>query len=278
MCKMKPVFIESGRAHDYCSRTCASDYEGRKLQACLLEDCKLTGRSAHADFCSDQHAKDGVRKGQVAGCLTCGIYPQASQNGQCVSCQRQPSASPAPRSTNSDRLEEVKAGSSEFKRVRKHFASQWDPADKAKDAVPTLDKVYKVTSTTDDKNKFRLQQQSKKSIFTFHSAQCICNLGTKAPDVCDFKSCGICNIVKSSFHSFEFGIPHNVGRFGDGVYSNTCAKLADQHATSCTSSPYRVMISCEVAVDPNNKIDDAESVYVPTADAILPRFILMYQK
>lgn len=133
MCKMKPVFIESGRAHDYCSRTCASDYEGRKLQACLLEDCKLTGRSAHADFCSDQHAKyvpvrkrcatltskrfrDGVRKGQVAGCLTCGIYPQASQNGQCVSCQRQPSASPAPRSTNSDRLEEVKAGSSEFKR------------------------------------------------------------------------------------------------------------------------------------------------------------------
>ena len=56
-CKAKPVFVENGQAHDYCSRTCASNYEGRQLQPCLLDTCHLTGRSAHGDFCSDEHAK-----------------------------------------------------------------------------------------------------------------------------------------------------------------------------------------------------------------------------
>jgi hypothetical protein len=38
-------------------------------------------------------------------------------------------------------------------------------------------------------------------------------------------------------------------RFGDGIYSYRNPALADLFATSCTSSPYRVMIACDVAVE-----------------------------
>jgi len=38
--------------------------------------------------------------------------------------------------------------------------------------------------------------------------------------------------------------------FGDGVYSYRNPALADNFATSCTSSPYRVMIACDVTVEP----------------------------
>jgi hypothetical protein len=45
--------------------------------------------------------------------------------------------------------------------------------------------------------------------------------------------------------------------FGDGVYSYRNPALADNFATSCTSSPYRVMIACDVAVEPaQTRIDE----------------------
>jgi hypothetical protein len=48
---------------------------------------------------------------------------------------------------------------------------------------------------------------------TYHASQCICNLGVKSSSLCDILSCGICQIVKSSFNVFAFGIPHNSGRY-----------------------------------------------------------------
>lgn len=39
-------------------------------------------------------------------------------------------------------------------------------------------------------------------------------------------------------------------RFGDGIYSYRNPALADNFATSCTSSPHRVMIACDLVVEP----------------------------
>lgn len=47
---------------------------------------------------------------------------------------------------------------------------------------------------------------------TFHSSQCICDLGVGDAVLCNFQACGICNIVKSSFRAFAFGVPQNIGR------------------------------------------------------------------
>ena len=109
---------------------------------------------------------------------------------------------------------------------------------------------------------------------SFHSSLCLCDLGTKGAVLCSSKSCGICQIVKSRFKSFAFGALSNTGRwvvdcilgrieltrpiisFGDGIYSYRNPALADVFATSCTSSPYRVMIVCDVVVEPRQtKVD-----------------------
>jgi hypothetical protein len=88
-------------------------------------------------------------------------------------------------------------------------------------------------------------------------------------------------------------------RFGDGIYSYRNPALADDFATSCTSSPYRVMIACDVVVEPEtpgtNEVSgktgidrhvliaaiqatETESIFVPLADAILPVYVIMYTK
>ena len=46
---------------------------------------------------------------------------------------------------------------------------------------------------------------------SFHCSLCICNLGTKGAALCSFKSCGICQIIKSQFKSFAFGVLYNSG-------------------------------------------------------------------
>ena len=107
-------------------------------------------------------------------------------------------------------------------------------------------------------------------IRTFHAAQCICDMGTKEPALCSFKSCGTCCIVKSGFKEFAFGDRYNVGRyaishslfivlktcrFGKGIYVYRDPSLADQYATSCTSSPYRVIIACDTLVNRSVRSD-----------------------
>ena len=89
-----------------------------------------------------------------------------------------------------------------------------------------------------------------RQIQTFHSTQCICDLGTNSLKFCTWDSCGICAIIKSAFNTFEFGAKSNSGRFGSGVYSYLESSLADRHAVSTTTSPYRVMLACEVDLLP----------------------------
>lgn len=87
-------------------------------------------------------------------------------------------------------------------------------------------------------------------------------------------------------------------RFGDGIYSYRNPALADRFATSCTSSPYRVIIACDVSVEPeqcsmdevspdmrnegivanHTQVGEEESLFVPSADAIIPAYIIMYAK
>ena len=51
-------------------------------------------------------------------------------------------------------------------------------------------------------------------VTTFHSSQCICDLGAKShASLCNIVSCGICSAVKSSFTEFAFGVKKNEGRY-----------------------------------------------------------------
>ncbi|THU94584.1 hypothetical protein K435DRAFT_668206 [Dendrothele bispora CBS 962.96] len=265
-CGKKPKFVENGFKHPYCSRTCARSGPGPGPKPCLLRGCRVTGRPAFADFCSDIHAKEGVRKGQVQGCTVCGTQPR-SIGELCITCERS--------NAGKTRFRELDNNGATFKQVRSQFISEWDSHQK-----PSVEKVYEVILPRDVQNchaSHRKRLQSAKELRTFHAAQCICNLGVSQAVLCDFKSCGICTVVKSSFKTFAFGEPTNNGRFGEGIYSYRNPQLADKFATSCTSSPYRVMIACDIVVENMVEVPEDESLFVATADAIIPAYVIMYK-
>lgn len=131
---------------------------------------------------------------------------------------------------------------------------------------------------------------------TFHSTQCICDIGTINVRFCTWPSCGICAILKSAFTAFEFGVKSNSGRsadslvsrrdplltrvfirFGDGVYSYLESSQADRHAVSTMSSPFRVMLGCEVNLPPRVQLPKSsgivQSVSHPTCDPSPPCLI-----
>ncbi|TFK69963.1 hypothetical protein BDN72DRAFT_888149 [Pluteus cervinus] len=267
ICGLKPKYFEGGFKHPYCSRSCARNGQGPNPSVCILRGCRATGKAAFSNFCSEAHAREGVRLGQVEGCRQCNIQPRVVGE-HCLSCDRQIRSTP--------RLRELDVNGATYKNLRAQFLSEWE----SPRASPGIEKVYEVIPPRDARARYDAYRGSPinpQEIRTFHSAQCICDLGFKNSALCSFKSCGICSIVKSAFRTFAFGASSNSGRFGEGVYSYRNPALADRFATSCTSSPYRVMIACDALVHPG-QISEEQSVFVPVADAILPAYVIMYTK
>ncbi|KAF7357337.1 hypothetical protein MSAN_01329500 [Mycena sanguinolenta] len=268
-CDQKPKFIEpSGVRHPYCSRSCVKQAQGANSSPCALFGCRATGKPAFSNFCSEEHGRraQAVRSRQVEGCDSCHENPRASGD-LCMACDRK---TPRPK------LKELAAGSTLFTDIRTQFLSEWDSPNADR---PWIDKVYQVFVPRDVRaryNTYCANERATEKIKVFYSAQCICDMGTKTPVLCDFKSCGICCTIKSSFNEFAFGERFNTGRFGEGIYSYRNPNLADVHATSATSTPYRVMIACDIAVQLGYQVPAKESVFVESADAIVPAFIIMY--
>ncbi|KAJ7471409.1 hypothetical protein B0H11DRAFT_2159030 [Mycena galericulata] len=253
-CGQKPKFVEPGGSrHAYCSRSCAKKAQGPNPSACALRGCRATGKPAFSNFCSEDHGRQAVRLGQVEGCDSCHEHPRTSGD-LCIACDRK---FPGPR------LRELPLGGVTFKDVRTQFLSEWDCPSTAR---PKIEKVYQVIVPRDIRARheaYRARQHAAEEIRVFHSSQCICDMGTKTAVLCNFKSCGICCIVKSSFHEFASEKHSTMA----GIYSYRNPSLADVYATSATSTPYRVMIACDVAV---------ESDFEAVPDAILPAYIIMY--
>ncbi|TEB34610.1 hypothetical protein FA13DRAFT_1491737 [Coprinellus micaceus] len=273
ICGKKPKFVDNGFKHPYCSRSCARNVQGgMNLTACALRGCRATGKPAFANFCSDAHAREGVKQGRTEACDLCKIQPR-SVGSLCIPCERSARGGP--------RLRELNPDGATFKSLRTQFLSEWE----AGSYTPSFEKVYEVLLPRDARNRhdqYRSRNPTYLEVRSFHASQCICDLGTKEGALCNIRSCGICMVIKSSFKLFAFGTSTSQGRFGDGIYSYRNPALADRFATSCTSSPYRVMIACDVSVEPEqcsmDEVGEEESLFVPSADAIIPAYIIMYAK
>ncbi|KAK2460257.1 hypothetical protein APHAL10511_007646 [Amanita phalloides] len=277
ICGKKPKYVEKGFKHPFCSRTCARVAQSLSPNngngQCLLTGCRAAGRASMANFCSDAHGREAVRFGQVASCESCKVQPR-SAGTLCAACERRARAPPP-------KLRQLNPDGSTFKNIRAQFRSEWEVLPN----LPTVDKVYEIHHSRDilsNHEYYKQDNPDKILIRTFHAAQCICDMGTKEPVLCNFKSCSICCIVKSSFKEFAFGERYNVGRFGKGIYAFRDPSLADQYATSCTTSPYRVMIACDTLVDQSqcvrsDEANDRESIFVDYVDAILPVYLIMYR-
>ncbi|KAJ7687676.1 hypothetical protein B0H14DRAFT_3101370 [Mycena olivaceomarginata] len=257
-CGQKPKFIEPGGSrHPYCSRSCAKHAQGASPSACALRGCRATGQASLCQLLLRQPMGGeltGRALGQWKDAIPCHDHPRASASDLCIACDRK---------MLGPRLKELSVGSASF-----HGWSVNSSGTRRTLRRPRIDKVYQVSVPRNIRDRHTRTGNTAPilEIRVFHSAQCICDMGTKTPALCSFKSCGICCIVKSSFNEFAFGEKFNTGR----------VRLADVHATSATSTPYRVMIACDVAIESDFEVPDEESLFVPCADAIVPAFIIMY--
>ncbi|KAH8112676.1 hypothetical protein DFH11DRAFT_1545640 [Phellopilus nigrolimitatus] len=277
-CGVNPRFVENGgHVHPYCGRSISRKSDWVKFPVdCQLRDCKNQGRPQFGGFCCDSHARHAIRKNYVKACSQCGTMPQTSGD-LCIACQR---------FQGSTNLRELYPKDPNFKSVIAIFVDNWKSGGRP---APRVQKVLEVDISRKSRNGYEAYRQylEKRSppseIPTFHSSQCVCDLGTKpSQQLCEYPSCGLCCAVRSNF--FKFASAHRIisedclSR-GAGVYSYTNSARADKHATSCTSSPYRAMILCSVLVGkpPTTKsVLDGETVVVADAEAIIPTHIILY--
>ncbi|CAL1717324.1 unnamed protein product [Somion occarium] len=275
VCGKKQKYVDNGFQHPYCSKTCARVRNPQPISTsqCASRGCRLPAKVGYAGFCSEVHANDAVRRGQIAGCAQCRTQA-ASVGPLCTTCDKRNRAGP--------RLRELDPNGVTFKSIVSQFGYEWKGSKRA----PVIEKILEVSlpsSVTSRFNAYRMKLDTTaylRDIRTYHAAQCICDLGVNNMTFCSWGSCGTCKVLKSAFREFAFGVQCNTGRYGNGIYSYLDPALADIHATSTTTSPYRAMIACDVSIPSVNgpeQVDDGERVFVASAEAIVPRYVLLYK-
>lgn len=282
VCGIKAKYVDiSGVTHSYCGRTCAALTKKSKSPPCKIRGCNNNAEDPNLrGFCSDDHAKQGVDIGLVKGCIRCRsvlVLPQGGASGQmCARCTQFKAADEL-------HMYDISASGTVWREFEREWNDRWRDAGSA-----TIEKLFEISySPVIVAEKESYAQKLKSSggvrlLRTFHASQCMCDMGTKGTALCTWSSCGICNIIKSAFKGVAFGAPHNKGRHGNGLYSCTNPSRADRYATSCLSSPYRVMIACDVVLpqlpNKNNSILMDDLVVVRDSAAINPRYVVMYTR
>lgn len=274
-CGIKPKYVNpSGTQHSYCGRSCARTGVGKAASECLLRGCSNPG-TAFNGFCSVDHAKKGSA-----------VSPPSASPGPKTQLQTHNHNGAGHAKPPSDvvNLSEIPSSAT----VWREFVREWNSKWLSQEGSALVEKLYEISypkSISDAQDKYLQGSQATGQahiLRTFHAAQCICDMGTKGPMLCKWNSCGICNVVGSAFKSVAFGVPYNIGRQGKGLYSSRNPASADRLATSCLSSPYRVIIACDVILpqhlDKSTSIVAGDRVVVRVSDAIIPRFIVMYTK
>jgi len=282
VCGKRPKFVEGGFQHPYCGRTCAKRRPSN-FAVCRLRQCPKAANTMFVGFCSEDHAKAAIRVGQVSACSKCNNLPATLGGNLCPACDRRLQLE-----TAEPRLEELEPRDLSFQSVKKMVDREWKPVNSS----VSVEKIFRVVNFRHTQ-RFELNRQKLASsgpvekIRAFYSSQCTCNIGYLDTQLCNTLSCGICTVLKSSFKSFAFNISHDTGRHGHGIYSNLNSAQADQFATSCTSSPYRVMVLCDVTMERKTRLfsmrrveskTDGESVFVTNPDSIIARHVILYTK
>jgi len=220
--------------------------------------------------------------GQSTPCDRCGKQPQMI-SGMCLQCNNS-------QGDTESRLVELNPKDSKFITMAARVVREWKGVGKVQ-----VHKVYEIFLPKDNyatRVAYRVNLEAigdTNQMHTFHGAQRICDLGIADPSLCSWESCGICSIIKSSFTVFEFGVTCNSGRYGKGIYSYFDPSMADRFATSSVTSPYKAILGCEVnvpATDSNasksplvaGSIEDKDRMVVSSAEAIIPRCVILYSK
>ncbi|PPQ92586.1 hypothetical protein CVT25_007278 [Psilocybe cyanescens] len=273
ICGKKPKFVENGHKHPYCSRSCARNGTGPSPTVCALQGCRATGKPAFANFCSEAHAREGVRLGQVDKCELCETQPR-TVGTMCIPCDRVVRIEP--------QLRELSSDSKTFRNLRAQFLSEWE----SPGVSPSFEKAYEIILPRDIRLRHEQYRRQIPRLTRFEASivpSAFATWGRKSQPYVTLSPVVFAASSNRALNRSLLGptiIVEVAIRLGEGIYSYRNPALADRFATSCTSSPYRVVIACDIAVEPTDvdvdETTDEESLFVPTVDGILPMHIIIY--
>ncbi|KAF5392273.1 hypothetical protein D9757_001557 [Collybiopsis confluens] len=268
----------------------------KTAQSCQMpsSDCAFPGCGYEVEYfgyCGPDHAMEAVKLGHAEACDVCreqpGVCASPGVNSGigfgtrggagggknkgtklCPGCERV--------AKGGTQIKEIASRDGKFQQVRKQFIKEWNVR---QESLPAVDKVYQIIPPREQLSRYQSYRRTLKNpheIRTYHASLVICDLGTKGPFLCERKGCGVCTVARSSFNQFAFEEPFNQGRFGPGIYTYINPKLADKYATTVTTSPYRVIVVCDVLLDGQQEVPADESIFVQSSDAINAAYVIMY--
>ena len=193
------------------------------------------------------------------------------------------------------------ASKSVFDQITTQFKSDWA---QAKGVAPEVRAVFEIQNETLE-SKWRAYKASLPFYYQtgedhYHGTKLCCDISSKQ-DLCTASDCSVCQISEFGFSEGKIrqNIPH-FQRFGRGFY--LAPKSSKCHDYTQGAHTYRAMLLCKVL--PGNKYklrkDDSslhgppsgyhsiygetgaslnyEEIVLPKADAILPKYIIIYRK
>jgi len=276
-CQLKQVYIENGRAHDFCSRRCAlASQVGQPTLAitpglpsvqCGLAGCQrpvyIDRNGMSSKYCSNAHRLDAVKTGDAEACLFCSKWAKALVNGKlsdfCSKKCSRDALNAAPL------ILEVPSSSKSYAEVSDKFKDDWtNPT-----STPTVVKIWKILCDRMHGNQFAQYklaverstgERGANSRRRWHGTVRVCQLGDEDDqhDLCNNDGCSLCAIINSSFQLAQFGQRFKSGQFGEGIYTSATSSKANDHSVDQGGSPYKAVLLNDVVLGKSKKLTESD--------------------
>jgi len=264
-CNAKPVYIENGRAHDFCGRRCAEQFNknGRRPSQsrrsltpdedlCTIPECQksvyVDADGTKSEFCSNRHRAVAVRSGMADACLFCKEMPTVVV-GEKLSdfCSKRCSAAALSKAPT---ILEIPSTNESYQSVQKQFTEQW----KHPTQVPAVIKIWRIygeQSVLDQFFRYQLEVERRTDLpgantrRRFHGTIRACRLGDTSTDgaLCRLSTCNMCSIIRSSFQLALVGKRTNFGRFGAGIYTSATSSKANDYYSGSASANRAMLLN-----------------------------------
>jgi len=274
-CNAKPVYIENGRAHEFCGKRCADEFNnnGRRPSRsrssppprenmCTIPGCRnrafVDADGMATKYCSQRHRFAAVQRGLADVCLFCREKPTVEVGGkQSDFCSKRCSTAALSRVPM---ILEIPGGNAIYRDVVNQFTQKWEHPT----ATPTVIKLWRVygdRSVLDRFSRYQLEVERRSSVAggntrrRFHGTIRACTLGDTSADgnLCSQTACNICRIIESSFQLARAGERTNFGRFGAGIYTSATSSKANDYYGG-NASPNRAILLNDVVMGKTVKL------------------------
>jgi len=258
-CHSKPKFVEGGKTHPYCGKTCAGKAKAKAgVQHPQGGGCAIPGcpKAPFVDATGKASPYCGVTHKELAknACLMC---RKAPRNGHHPWCGRTCGAKAESQATL---LLEVPNIHTTFKDVEAQFKASWRNPSSPPPEVKNIYKVVESSASRANYDKYRASVEARGNFVAkgrsagnecrrWHGTVRECHVGEPGQgQLCGSATCRLCTIMKTSFILSAAGKNYATLRFGAGIYTSSTSATSNGYSRNTQASPVKALLLNKVVV------------------------------